>query len=82
MALIRIRDVVNGNQEDDVAANDDRVIAVGLLTQSDLDRLGQGFRRIFPIPDAGDFDDLIQALDQISRPGAAPRSASRPAARE
>ncbi|MES2272171.1 MAG: hypothetical protein V4533_14925 [Pseudomonadota bacterium] len=41
-----------------------QIIAVGLLTQGDLDRLGEGFSRIFPLEGAHDFEDLLKAIDQ------------------
>lgn len=43
----------------------ERVIAVGLLTQRDVDVLGKGFRRLFPLDRAGVFDDLLRQLDAI-----------------
>lgn len=44
-----------------------RVVAVGLLTQRDIDVLGTGFRRLFPIEDTLGFDDLLEQLDQLQR---------------
>lgn len=43
------------------------VIAIGLLTQRDLDMLGSGFRRAIPLSGAGDFDDLLAAIDEAER---------------
>ncbi|WP_294234836.1 hypothetical protein [uncultured Sphingomonas sp.] len=43
----------------------DAIVAVGLLTQRDLDVLGSGFRRSFPVNEDTAFDDLLQALDSI-----------------
>jgi hypothetical protein len=47
----------------------DRIVAVGLLTQRDLDVLGSGFHRLFSVAadeDADDgFADLIAELDKI-----------------
>jgi hypothetical protein len=47
----------------------DRVVAVGLLTQRDLDVLGTGFHRLFSITDEDDqddgFADLLAQLDKI-----------------
>jgi hypothetical protein len=39
------------------------VVAIGLLTARDLDILGTGFRRAFPIEDAACFDELLRAID-------------------
>ena len=33
----------------------DRIVAVGLLTAADVALLGQGFRRLYPVPRDGDF---------------------------
>jgi hypothetical protein len=40
------------------------IVAVGLLTTRDLDRLGNGFRRCFPVSDDGKFEDLLRAIDE------------------
>jgi hypothetical protein len=47
------------------------VVAIGLLTQRNLDVLGTGFRRAIPLAGAGDFDDLLAAIDEAERRGAA-----------
>jgi hypothetical protein len=44
-----------------------RIVAVGLLTQRDLDMLGSGFRRAIPLEGAEGFDDLISAIDEAER---------------
>jgi hypothetical protein len=41
----------------------ERIVAVGLLTQTDLDVLGQGFRRAFRIDDDPCFGELLAAID-------------------
>lgn len=41
----------------------ERIVAVGLLTQRDLDLLGQSFTRLWPIEEAPFFDELIRAID-------------------
>jgi hypothetical protein len=45
--------------------DDKQIVAVGLLTARDLERLGPRFERAYPV--AGDhvFEDLILALDAI-----------------
>ncbi|WP_380784790.1 hypothetical protein [Sphingomonas sp. R86521] len=47
----------------------DRIVAVGLLTQRDLDVLGTGFHRLFSVDvdedEDGGFADLIAQLDRI-----------------
>ncbi|MCD2322975.1 hypothetical protein LQ953_02965 [Sphingomonas sp. IC-56] len=42
----------------------DRIVAVGLLTTRDLERLGSGFRRCFPVSDDQKFEDLLRAIDE------------------
>jgi hypothetical protein len=44
-----------------------RVVAVGLLTQRDLNVLGPTFDRAWPIEDAPDFDELLRAIDEADR---------------
>lgn len=46
---------------------DRKVVAIGLLTQRDLDILGAGFRRAIPLTGAGDFDDLLARIDEAER---------------
>jgi hypothetical protein len=43
------------------------IVAIGLLTQQDLEMLGQGFDRAFPIDDALVFEDLLRAIDLADR---------------
>ena len=45
----------------------DDIIAIGLLTQDDIKRLGANFSRLFPMPRDGAFDDLIKAIDEADR---------------
>jgi hypothetical protein len=44
---------------------DERIVSVGFLTQSDLQRLGATFGRHIPIADDDIFADLLCKLDQI-----------------
>lgn len=48
----------------------EKVVAVGLLTQRDLDLLGAGFRRAIPLSARDDFSDLITAIDEADRKAA------------
>ena len=43
----------------------ERIVAVGLLTQRDIEVLGVGFRRLFPLDGDAPFDDLLRQLDRI-----------------
>lgn len=45
-------------------------VAVGLLTQNDLDLLGNGFRTAYPVDECAMFDDLLQAIDEADARGA------------
>lgn len=45
----------------------DDIVAIGLLTQNDIQRLGNSFSRLFPLPRDGAFDDLIKAIDDADR---------------
>lgn len=47
--------------------NQERIVAIGLLTQRDLDMLGQGFKRAFPIDETPCFDELLQAIDRADQ---------------
>ncbi len=44
---------------------DDRIVAVGLLTRRDLDVLGTGFLRHFPVARDDAFADLVAKLDGV-----------------
>jgi hypothetical protein len=45
----------------------DRIVAVGLLTQRDLNILGPTFDRIWPVEDAPSFTELLRAIDEADR---------------
>lgn len=47
----------------------DRIVAVGLLTARDLEVLGTGFRRAFPVDPETEFDDLLAAIDRAVERG-------------
>ena len=47
--------------------NQDRIVAVGLLTQTDLARLGPDFDRLFPIDETPCFGELLAAIDNADR---------------
>ncbi len=42
----------------------DRIVAVGLLTESDLTRLGPTFTRVWPVEDAPIFGELLREIDK------------------
>jgi hypothetical protein len=39
----------------------------GLLTQRDVDVLGNGFSRLWPVDDASCFTEHLQAIDEADR---------------
>lgn len=42
---------------------EERIVAVGLLTQRDVEVLGHGFSRLWPVDQTPCFTDLLQAID-------------------
>jgi hypothetical protein len=44
-----------------------QIVAIGLLTQRELDLLGQGFDRAFPVDDTLVFEDLLRAIDEADQ---------------
>ena len=42
----------------------ERIVAVGLLTQGDLNLLGPTFDRIWPVEEAPSFSQLLRAIDE------------------
>jgi hypothetical protein len=45
----------------------DRIVAVALLTQRDLNLLGPTFERVWPVEDAPSFHELLRAIDEADR---------------
>ena len=45
----------------------DRIVAVGLLTERDLNLLGPTFKRLWPVEAAPDFSGLLEAIDAAER---------------
>lgn len=45
----------------------DRIVAVGLLTQQDLDTLGPTFDRAWPVEETPCFSELLRAIDEADR---------------
>ena len=42
----------------------DRIVAIGLLTDDDLSRLGDAFTRLWPVEDSACFKELLAAIDE------------------
>jgi hypothetical protein len=49
------------------ALSQDRIIAVALLTQRDLELLGTSFTRLWPVDETPCFSGLLQAIDEADR---------------
>lgn len=47
--------------------SDEKIVAVALLTQSNLDTYGAALKRVFPIYETPSFGDLLDAIDQADR---------------
>lgn len=47
--------------------SDDRIVAVGLLTQAHLDMLRHSLKVVYPIEETPCFPDLLRAIDEADR---------------
>ena len=45
----------------------ERIVAVGLLTQREVELLGHGFSRLWPVDETPCFVELLQAIDEADR---------------
>ena len=45
----------------------ERIVAIGLLTARDVEILGLGFRRLYPVDEVPCFSDLLRAIDDADR---------------
>ncbi len=58
----------------------DRIVAIGLLTDRELSLLGPAFKRAWPLDDAIGFKKLLKAIDEAdARYAAARKSTETPA---
>jgi hypothetical protein len=48
-------------------SNAPEIVAIGLLTQRELELLGQGFDRAFPINGELVFEELLRAIDEAEQ---------------
>ena len=42
----------------------ERIVAVGLLTEREVNLLGAQFDRLWPVEQAPEFDELVRAIDE------------------
>ena len=45
----------------------EKIVAVGLLTQQDLNLLGHSFTRLWPVDERPCFEGLVEAIDEAER---------------
>ncbi|WP_443969603.1 hypothetical protein [Sphingobium sp. CR28] len=55
--------------ERSLALSEDRIVAVALLTQGEVDSLGIALKHCYPVPAGGTFDHLLAQLDGIEVEG-------------
>ena len=58
--------------------SDERVVAIGLLTQRDLELLGPAFARLWPVDETPCFNGLLVAIDDADRAIRRARSKEQP----
>lgn len=46
---------------------DDRVVAVGLLTRREVTEIGAQLSRLYPVDEESPFTDLLNAIDEADR---------------
>jgi hypothetical protein len=46
---------------------DRRIVAVALVTSQELQLLGEGFSRAWPVDEAPCFEELLRAIDEAER---------------
>ena len=46
---------------------EERIVAIGLLTQRNLDTLGPAFDRAWPVEDTPCFSEQLRAIDEADR---------------
>ena len=47
--------------------DEERIVAVGLLTRREVTMLGAQLSRLYPVKEDSKFSDLIEAIDQADR---------------
>lgn len=47
--------------------DEERIVAVGLLTRREVTMLGAQLSRLYPVKEDGKFSDLIAAIDEADR---------------
>jgi hypothetical protein len=47
-------------------ASDERIVAIGSLTKRDIEVLGTGLQRMFPLQDNVNFEEVLARLDEVT----------------
>ena len=47
----------------------ERIVAIALLTETNVRMLGGSLKKVFPLPEDGRFDQLLEALDHMDGKG-------------
>lgn len=50
--------------------SDDKIVAVGLLTQTNLRMLGSSLKKVIPVTDDDRFVEILRDLDEMERKNA------------
>jgi len=48
---------------------ENRIVAVSLLTQQELDRYGSGLKKVFAVNEGPCFEELLRLIDDADREG-------------
>ena len=56
-----------GREAECLLSTSRRIVAVGLLTQEDVNLLGPTFDRLWPVEDTPCFSQLLEAIDKADR---------------
>ena len=56
--------VGNGHLRRCSGLENEKIVAIGFLTEKNVKALGTSLRKVIPITDDGRFDDLLSALDK------------------
>jgi hypothetical protein len=53
-------------------ASEQSFVVVAMPTREELRNVGTGLRRLYPVPDGGDFQGLLDAMDDLTGTKSAP----------
>ena len=64
MALQALACVIPNMDQAPKMGRAERIVAVGLLTEREVNLLGAQFDRLWPVEQAPEFDELVRAIDE------------------